>query len=202
VIIFSFPKSEKLLSKTLCYINANFLEGIYMRQLSLGFLNDYKKEFGGSLLIGKRKTARPISVKKPMHLILKTTKLSPFNPTNYKLEKIIKQYALRYKITVYDFSLNWSHIHLTIKLPNRAAYFAFIKTVTAALINHLSKTLGKNLKGLFDLRPYTKIITCKKQFESAIAYMDLNLPEALGIIKRVKKTLKRVIRGKSEVRAT
>jgi hypothetical protein len=36
-----------------------------MRQLSLGFLNDYKKEFGGSLLIGKRKTARPITVKKP-----------------------------------------------------------------------------------------------------------------------------------------
>jgi hypothetical protein len=82
-----------------------------MRQLSLGFLNDYKKEFGGSLLIGKRKTARPIVVKKPMHLILKTTKLSPFNPTNYKLEKIIKQYALRYKITIYDYSLNWSHIH-------------------------------------------------------------------------------------------
>jgi len=44
-------------------------------------------------------------------------------------------------------------------------YFAFIKTVTAELISYLSKALGKNLIGLFDLRPYTKIITCKKQFE-------------------------------------
>jgi REP element-mobilizing transposase RayT len=123
-----------------------------------------------------------------MHLILRTTKLSPFNPTNYKLEKIIKQYALRYKITVYDFSLNWSHIHLTIKLPNRAAYFAFIKTVTAALISFLSKALKKDLSGLFDLRPYTKIITCKKQFENAIDYMILNQQEALGLIVRVKKT--------------
>jgi REP element-mobilizing transposase RayT len=161
-----------------------------MRQLALGFLNDYKKEFGGSLLIGKRKTARPLAVKKPMHLILKTTKLSPFNPTNYKLEKIIKQYASRYKITVYDYSLNWSHIHITMKLPNRAAYFAFIKTVTAALISFLSKARGKDLKGLFDLRPYTKIITCKKQFENAIDYMELNQQEALGLIIRIKKSLK------------
>jgi REP element-mobilizing transposase RayT len=161
-----------------------------MRQLSLGFLKDYKKEFGGSLLIGKRKTARPIVVKKPMHLILKTTKLSPFNPTNYKLEKIIKQYALRYKITIYDYSLNWSHIHLTMKLPNRAAYFAFIKTVTAALISFLSKALKRDLKGLFNLRPYTKIITCKKQFENAIDYMELNQQEALGLIVRVKKAVR------------
>ena len=167
-----------------------------MRQLSLGFLKDYKKEFGGSLLIGKRKTARPIAIKKPMHLILKTTKLSPFNPTNYKLEKIIKQYASKYQITVYDYALNWSHIHLTIKLPNREAYFAFIKTVTAALINYLSKALKKDLKGLFDLRPYTKIITCRKQFENAIDYMELNQQEALGLIVRVKKAMSRKKRPK------
>jgi REP element-mobilizing transposase RayT len=159
-----------------------------MRQLQMAFASNYKKEFGGSLLIGKRKTARPLAVKKPMHLILKTTKVSPFNPTNYKLEKIIKRFADRYKITVYDYSLNWSHIHLTIKLPNRAAYFAFIKTVTAALISYLSRVSGKNLKGLFDLRPFTKIITCKKQFENAIDYMILNQQEALGLIKRGKKT--------------
>jgi REP element-mobilizing transposase RayT len=162
-----------------------------MKQQSFDFLKVFKNEFGGSLLIGKRKTARPIAVKKPMHLILKTTKLSPFNPTNYKLEKIIKQFALRYKITIYDYSLNWSHIHLTMKLPNRAAYFAFIKTVTAALISFLSKALKKDLKGLFDLRPYTKIITCKKQFENALGYMELNQQEALGLIVRVKKVVKR-----------
>jgi hypothetical protein len=76
------------------------------------------------------------------------------------------------------------------KLPNSAAYFAFIKTVTAALISFLSKALKRDLKGLFDLRPYTKIITCKKQFENAIDYMELNQQEALGLIIRIKKSLK------------
>jgi hypothetical protein len=78
------------------------------------------------------------------------------------------------------------------KIPNRAAYFAFIKTVTAALISYLSKTLNKDLKGLFDLRPYTKIITCKKQFENALNYMKVNQQEALGLIKRVKTPKKRI----------
>jgi hypothetical protein len=77
-----------------------------MRQLKLGFLNDYKKEFGGSLLLGKRKTARPLAVKSPIHLVLKTTKLKPFNPTNRKLETIIKAHASKYKIKLYDFALN------------------------------------------------------------------------------------------------
>jgi hypothetical protein len=78
------------------------------------------------------------------------------------------------------------------KIPNRAAYFAFIKTVTAALISYLSKTLNKDLKGLFDLRPYTKIITCKKQLENALNYMKVNQQEALGLIKRVKTPKKRI----------
>jgi len=37
-----------------------------MRQLGFSFQNDYKKEFGGSLLQGKRKSARPLSTKKPI----------------------------------------------------------------------------------------------------------------------------------------
>jgi hypothetical protein len=87
--------------------------------------------------------------------------------------------------------LSDSHIHMVIKLPNRAAYFAFVKTVTAALVSYLSKILKKDLRGLFDLRPYTKIITCKKQFENAIDYMEMNQQEALGLIHRVKKGLAR-----------
>jgi REP element-mobilizing transposase RayT len=162
-----------------------------MRQLQMAFANDYKKEFGGSLLLGKRKTARPIAVKKPMHLILKTTKLSPFNPTNRNLEKIIKSHALRFGIKIYNFAINNNHIHMVMKLPTREAYFAFIKTVTAAIVSYLSKALSKDLRGLFDLRPFTKILSWGKQFETAMDYMILNQQEALGLIKRVKKTLKK-----------
>jgi len=162
-----------------------------MKQLKMAFANDFQKEFGGSLLLGKRKTARPLATKDPILLTLKSTTFSPFNPTNRTLEKIIKSFAAKYDIKIYNFAINWNHIHMVMKLPSRAAYFAFIKTVTAALVSYLSKALGKDLRGLFDLRPHTKILTWGKQFKAALDYMILNQQEALGLIKRVKKSPKK-----------
>jgi len=158
-----------------------------MRQLGFKFQNDYKKEFGGSLLSGKRKSARPLSTKKPIHLILKCTGKSVFNPSNRKLENLIRNQANKYGIKVYEVALNWSHVHLLIRLPSREAYLAFIRTITALIVGFISKTKGMNLKSIFDLRPYTKILSWGRQFQRVVEYLELNTLEALGLIVRKKK---------------
>jgi len=172
-----------------------------MRQLGFIFQNNYKKEFGGSLLHGKRKSARPLSTKKPIHLILKCSGKSVFNPSNRKLEKLIRHQASKYGIKVYEVALNWSHVHLLIRLPSREAYVAFIRTVTSLIVSFVSKskafvskTNGVNLKtkdldlkSIFDLRPYTKILSWGKQFQRVVEYVELNTLEALGLIVRAKK---------------
>jgi len=161
-----------------------------MRQLGFSFQNDYKKEFGGSLLQGKRKSARPLSTKKPIHLILKCSGKSVFNPSHRKLENLIRYQANKYGIKIYEIALNWSHVHLLVKLPSREAYVAFIRTITSLIVGVLSKTKGdlsKNtLKGIFDLRPYTKILSWGKQFQRVVEYVELNTLEALGLIVRKK----------------
>jgi len=165
-----------------------------MRQLGFSFQNDYKKEFGGSLLKGKRKSVRPLSTKKPIHLILKCTGKSVFNPSNRKLENLIRYQANKYGIKVYEVALNWTHVHLLIKLPSREAYVAFIRTVTSLIVSFASKAKdmnlkakGLDLKSIFDLRPYTKILSWGKQFQRVIEYLELNTLEALGLIVRKKK---------------
>ena len=158
-----------------------------MRQTGFSFIKDYKKEFGGSLLIGRRKTARPISIKKPMHLILKSTGASCFVPGSRKLENLIRAYAAKHGIKIYEVSLNWSHIHMLMKLPSKDAYLAFIRTVTSLIVAYLSKLKSKNLRGLFDLRPFTKILSWGKQFKTVIEYHELNDQEARGLIVRKKK---------------
>jgi len=164
-----------------------------MRQLGFRFQNNYKKEFGGSLLQGKRKSARPLSTKKPIHLILKCSGKSVFNPSHRKLENLIRHQANKYGIKIYEVALNWSHVHLLIKLPSRDAYVAFIRTITSLIVSYLSKTKNNlketkhiNLKGLFDLRPYTKILSWGKQFKTVVEYVELNTLEALGLIARKK----------------
>jgi len=172
-----------------------------MRQLGFSFQNDYKKEFGGRLLCGKRKSARPLSTKKPIHLILKCSGKSVFNPSNRKLENLIRNQANKYGIKVYEVALNWTHIHLLIKLPSRDAYVAFIRTVTSLIVSFVSKsksfiskangvnlkTKALDLKSIFDLRPYTKILSWGKQFQRVVEYVELNTLEALGLIMREKQ---------------
>jgi len=160
-----------------------------MRQVSFGFLKDYKKEFGGSLLKGKRKTARPLSTKNPIHLVLKSTGGRYFQPTSRKLEKIFRVQASHYGIKIYDLALNWSHIHALITIPSRQAYLAFIRTLTSALVRVLAKLTGQSLEGLFDLRPFTRILSWGREFTSVKGYLELNQMEALGLIFRRDKAM-------------
>jgi len=157
-----------------------------MKQLSFGFTGDYRREFGGSLLENKRKSKRVLSTKKPIHLVLKMSGQKFFNPGNRGLEELIQSQANKYKITVYRLSLNWSHMHLIIKLPSREAYNAFIRTLTALIVNAIAKFKNETLKGLFDLRPFTRILEWGRDFRTVLDYHDLNDLEARGYIQREK----------------
>jgi len=64
---------------------------------------------------------------------------------------------------------------------------AFIRTVTSLIVHFVSKTKGLDLKSIFDLRPYTKILSWGKQFQRVVEYIELNILEALGLIVRAKK---------------
>ena len=157
-----------------------------MRQIGFGFLKDYKKEFGGSLLSGKRKGARPLSTAKPIHLVLKSTGSSFFSPGNRSIEKLIRDQANKYQIKVYELSLNWSHVHLLMKLPSREKYNAFIRTATALIVAFVSKKKCTALSGLFDLRPFTRVLSWGRDLKNVFDYHELNDQEARGLVLRHK----------------
>lgn len=159
-----------------------------MRQLQMGFLNDYKKEFGGLLLVGKRKTARPLSTKAPIHLVIKSYHKSLFNPGNFLLEKLIKNQAQNFNIKIYDFALNWSHIHLVIRLRHRSDYVKFIRFLASLLAQKIRS--AKKLEKIFTLRPYTRILTWGRQFKKVLEYQILNQLEARHLIVRPKVKFK------------
>jgi len=162
-----------------------------MRQASFGFTKNYPKEFGGSLLLGKRKEARPLSIKHPIFMTLKSTHTSFFNPSMISLERIIRSYAYKYQIKIHELSLNWNHIHFAISIPSKKNYLAFIRTLTAQLVRVLSKAKGKNLKGLFDLRPHSRIVSWGRELKAVLNYIILNQMEAWGLIRRDKTKGKR-----------
>lgn len=160
-----------------------------MRQIGFGFLRDYKKEFGGSLLEGKRKTKRPLSTKHPLHLILKSSCSGVFNPGNFSLEKLIRSQAKKFGIKIYDLALNWSHIHFILKIESRTDYNKFIRSLTAILAKRIRK-LKPHLEVIFNLRPFTRILSWGRDFKRGLEYIILNQLEAFGFIRRDKKKKK------------
>jgi len=81
---------------------------------------------------------------------------------------------------------------------------AFIRTITSLIVSFVSKAKGfiskangvnlktkaLDLKSIFDLRPYTRILSWGKQFQRVVEYLELNTLEALGLIVRKKKIRK------------
>lgn len=125
-----------------------------MKQLKLKFANSYKKQFSGELLSGKRKSQRPLSTKKPIHLVLRSDTVKLFTPSNTSLEKLIYRIAGKFRIRIYDLCLNWNHIHAVIMIKDRKDYVAFIRALTS-LISLKIKSKIKGLKAVFSLRPFT-----------------------------------------------
>lgn len=157
-----------------------------MRQTSFGFLKNYKKEFGGALLIGKRKGKRPISTKHPLHLVLKSTHKNLFNPGNLSLEKLIRSQAEKFGVRLYDLALNWSHIHCLVQVKNREDYIKFIRSLTSVLVTKIRKS-KRQLKEIFTLRPFTRILSWGRDFKRGLDYQMINQMEALGLIVRTKR---------------
>lgn len=157
-----------------------------MKQKSFSFLKNYKKSFGGSMLIGKRKSLRPLSTKHPIHLVLKSCQRGVFAPGNQSLEKLIRKIAFKYQIKVYDLALNWTHIHFLIRISSRKNYNGFVRELSSLLANKI-RLAKPNLTAIFTLRPFTRILTWGKQFKSVFDYHLLNKLEAVGFLIRKKK---------------
>ena len=179
-----------------------------MKQTSFSFLKDYKKEFGGSLLLGKRKARRPLTTKSPIHLILKASQKGVFSPSNHSLKNLIRKTAKQFDIHIYDLAINWSHIHFLIRIRSREDYVRFIRALSSLLSQAIAKVhsrqsqrnltedshvLGKDKTQktkLFTLRPFTRILSWGRDLKTVFRYVTLNQMEAFGLIRRFKKKSK------------
>ena len=157
-----------------------------MRQTSFPFLQKISSEFGGSLLLNKRKSKRPLSVKKPIHLVLKSSHRDLFSPRNKRLHSLILSQSKKFNIKVYAFALNHSHIHLLIKLQQTEDYMKFVRSFTSILAQKI-RLLRPELTEIFSLRPYTRIISWGRQFKATLKYIVINQLESLGLLSCEKK---------------
>jgi REP element-mobilizing transposase RayT len=148
--------------------------------------------FGGSLLKGNPKVARPLDSKFPLHLTLRARKSVLRLPkTFHHVQNLIESTAKKYGVQIFEKANVGNHLHMVIKV-NPKLWARFIRELTGRIAQVL-KDLGIQLsEGFWLYRPHTRIIQgWRSAFHSAVEYVKLNQLEALGHIKRSEtKSLK------------
>lgn len=151
-----------------------------------------RKVHGGSLASGKRKTARPFSNKKPLHLVLKSSRArGSLSMWKHKaeIEKIIRRFADEDGIKVYNFSNNGNHLHLLLRARDHARFKRFLRAVSGVIARLVLGAKKGAAKGRFwDALAFTRIADWGKAFSHLQKYVVQNILEAAGIISYKPRT--------------
>ena len=130
---------------------------------------------GGDLNKGKRKTARPLSCKRPIHLVLKCKSSWNLRLERKRVNALASKYSKKFGVQIYKKSVQKDHFHLVISISNPHSYKKFIRSLTAALARQLGK-------GIWKLSPFSRVLSWGRDFKAVMAYVEQNELEALGVI--------------------
>ena len=153
------------------------------------------KDFGGSLIKGNPRDSRPISTKRPMHLVMRAT-LARGERSFLKagrarqIKDLVDRSAQRHGVKVYRFANSGNHLHMIVLPRSRSAFNAFIRTISGLIARlTLNVERGRSLGLKFwDARPFTRILEWGKDYTQACRYLLQNTLEALGFIPYQPRT--------------
>lgn len=152
------------------------------------FDQNAKKSFGGSLLKGNPRSKRPISTKKPMHLVLRSSfAKGSFSMQQSKnrnrIKAVVNKLSNRFSIKVYRFANSGNHLHMLVHPSSRQAYLHFIRALSgiiARIVLNAERGSASMIDRFWDSRPFTRIVEWGKEFAVVRNYIDLNTLEAIG----------------------
>lgn len=142
-----------------------------MKQMTFFKMNPMSKAFCPQ--IGKRKVKRPLSTKKPIHLILRSSK-HDLRRNERQLTQRWNQLSGKFGIKTYRLVVASNHVHAIVRLHSQRLYNQFIQALTG--------TLSKRLHINWLTRPTTRLAQWGRDFNRLKQYLQLNFLEANDLI--------------------
>jgi len=178
-------------------------------QYSFGFDFNTPVFHGGDLLKGRRKNRRPIHTKKAMHITLRAEAATGAMSFRLKrnrefIENAIREYAKKWGIRIYRFSINSNHLHLLLRANTRIGFQNFMRVLAAQVATFVTKACkGKPFgKRFWDGLFFSRIVEWGKSYLIARGYVIQNELEAAGVIAQQPRSKSRydVLGGGSDGR--
>jgi hypothetical protein len=170
----------------------------FFTKLSDRGLKDHARRLihGSDTRKGKRKLARPIDPKRPMHLVLRSERAkgpwSMLRVANERaIERIIWRAAAENRVRIYRYANSGNHLHLLVRAKTRRGFQDFARTIGALVARAVTGAKKGNPSGKFwDGLLYSRIVEWGKAYFEAKYYVIRNELEGLGFIARDRKIAK------------
>src|SRR6185437_14652114 len=96
------------------------------------------KEFGGALLKGNPREPRPISTKRPIHLVMRSSlargERSFLRSGRARhVQRLVHELARRKGVRIYRFANSGNHLHFIVLARSRESFRAYLRAVTGIL---------------------------------------------------------------------
>lgn len=152
------------------------------------------KHFGGSYLKKSHaKTKRPITTKRSMHLVMRSS-LAKGERSLLKharsIQELVRLQAQKFGVRVYRFANAGNHLHMVILPSSRKSLNGFLRSISGLIARIVlgaergaaGKSAVKNVQ-FWDQRPFTRILEWGREYQGVIKYLVQNSLEALGFIE-------------------
>ena len=157
----------------------------------------HRRVHGGRETKGHRKLERPLSHKKPIHLVLKSSSaVGPWSFLAFKnktmVEDLIRQKAKKWGVRIGDMANVGNHIHLKVSIHNRKTFQNFLRSVTTMIARKVTGACRGNKLGkpFWDGQAYTRVLSGWTEEVRLRGYFIANRQEAAKGPKAREKFLK------------
>ena len=165
--------------------------------MQMSFAKDFapRVEHGGSLSVGKRKTRRPIALRRPMHVVLRATrakgKWSLLSKEHARfIDHLLAKVTRAHGVVVYEKANVGNHLHLLLRAKTRKGFQNFLKSFAGQVAQKVTGARkGISFGRFWNLTAYTRIVAWGKAFARVKRYVHQNHLEATGIIPYTPRPL-------------
>lgn len=140
-----------------------------------------RSSHGGTLRLRKRKLARPLDRKKPLHIVMKSSHAkgaSSLLSAKHRLEvaQIVKTAARRFRVKVHHFENVGSHLHLVASFSRKEGVQSFLRSVPALVARLVTRARRGHPFGqrFWDHLVFTRVVSGRRDFAQLANYMRKN----------------------------
>lgn len=139
---------------------------------------------------GRRKRARPIAIKRSMHVVLRAGNAKgPWNMLHKRHKNLVKflvvDTAKRYEVRLYGWENVGNHLHLHVRVKSRRSLQYFLRVLPERIAYAITGCRSGRPIGRFwtDLA-FSRIVAWGREFFHMRRYLWINHLEALGVPRK------------------